>query len=214
MHIFRQQSELNRVKLPSFPCCQLPRQTGSRDHDVATVTPAAAAAAPRVNKHSRALEFVTCAFVYSLENMVNRCVAGGCGNSSTTGHRTHTFPSRDSKYFRAWVRFVQQKRQDFSASSVNKRNTVLCGAHFLESDYNEGHLMAYRKGFRSSQRVQLKESAIPTVHAKILVDAKPSTSTSSVLRRTATARKLEVNRVSLLLSYFSLLYIYSSLLLK
>ena len=67
--------------------------------------------------------------------MVNVCVCGGCSNSNHTGHRVHHFPRMNHPTFRAWVRFVQVKRQDFTARSVTANSTVCC-AHFNESDYN------------------------------------------------------------------------------
>lgn len=63
--------------------------------------------------------------------MLNYCVCTGCTNSSLSGHRVHCFPDRKRSgvSFCAWVRFVQVKRRDFTASPVTI-NAVVCSAHF------------------------------------------------------------------------------------
>ncbi|KAL2103759.1 hypothetical protein ACEWY4_000627 [Coilia grayii] len=95
--------------------------------------------------------------------MVNYCVCGGCTNTSQSGHRVHHFPSRKTKRFRAWIRFVQVKRADFTASSVTA-NSVICGAHFTTECYESGDLMELNMGFRCKDRVRLTKDAVPTVH--------------------------------------------------
>uniref|UniRef100_A0A671TXC6 THAP-type domain-containing protein n=1 Tax=Sparus aurata TaxID=8175 RepID=A0A671TXC6_SPAAU len=81
--------------------------------------------------------------------MVNYCVCGGCTNSSLSGHRVHRFPDRkkNGAIFRAWVRFVQLKRRDFSSASATK-NAVVCG---------------FNVGCRSKNQVRLTPGAVPSV---------------------------------------------------
>ncbi len=80
--------------------------------------------------------------------MVNYCVCAGCTNSTLSGHGVHSFPSRkrSGASFRAWVRFVQVKRRDFTAASATK-NTVICSAHFRPENYLPGVMMEFRMGF-------------------------------------------------------------------
>ncbi|KAG5282329.1 hypothetical protein AALO_G00054790 [Alosa alosa] len=96
--------------------------------------------------------------------MVNSCVCAGCTNSSLSGHRVHYFPNEKSNRFRAWVRFVQVKRGDFTASSVTK-NTVICATHFTPENYQPGDMMEFRMGYRSQNRVRLIHDAVPSVHS-------------------------------------------------
>ena len=108
--------------------------------------------------------------------MVNYCVCVGCSNSSKSGHRTFNFPSVKHPKFRAWVKFVKVKRKDFNARSVTA-NSVVCGAHFREEDYNASDLMAHSMWLKSASHIKLKTSAVPSIHT---VDpAQPSTSTSA-----------------------------------
>ncbi|XP_019905867.2 zinc finger MYM-type protein 4 isoform X2 [Esox lucius] len=96
--------------------------------------------------------------------MVNYCVCAGCTNSSLSGNRVHHFPSRKSKVFRFWVRFVQVKRADFTAGSVTT-HSVVCGAHFTPESYRPGDLLESRMGFRSKDHVRLITDAVPSVHS-------------------------------------------------
>lgn len=73
--------------------------------------------------------------------MVKLCVCAGCTNSCLTGHRVHLFPKKGSPAFRSWVRFVQVKRPDFTASSVQEN----------------------KMGFRS--RVRLIKGAVPSIQS-------------------------------------------------
>ena len=108
--------------------------------------------------------------------MVNYCVCGGCTNLSKSGHWTFRFPSIKHPKFRAWVRFVKVKREDFNARSVTA-NSVICGAHFRDEDYNASDLMAHSMGFKSASYIKLKPSAVPSIHT--VNPAQPSTSTSA-----------------------------------
>ncbi|KAL1250747.1 hypothetical protein QQF64_018543 [Cirrhinus molitorella] len=58
--------------------------------------------------------------------MVNYCVCGGCTNSSLSGHRVNRFPckKRDGAIFRAWVRFVQVKRRNFTTEKCGGSDLV------------------------------------------------------------------------------------------
>lgn len=96
--------------------------------------------------------------------MVNYCVCGGCTNSSLSGHRVHRFPNRkkNGAIFRAWVRFVQLKRRDFSSASATK-NAVVCGAHFRPEDYHPSDLLEFNVGCRSKNQVRLIPGAVPSV---------------------------------------------------
>nr|XP_055038832.1 uncharacterized protein LOC129426493 isoform X5 [Misgurnus anguillicaudatus] len=98
--------------------------------------------------------------------MVNHCVCGGCTNSSRSGHRVFRFPdkTKDCAIFRAWVRFVQLRRRDFTSASVSK-NAVVCSAHFRSEDYRAGDIMECNMGYRGKNSVRLKAGAIPWVHA-------------------------------------------------
>ncbi|XP_034455558.1 uncharacterized protein LOC117770332 isoform X1 [Hippoglossus hippoglossus] len=98
--------------------------------------------------------------------MPNCCVCAGCTNSSLSGHRVHCFPDRTASEagFTAWLRFVQERRPEFTARSVRK-NTVVCGVHFTEEDYDPRELMKHRMGFREQNRVRLKPDAAPSIHA-------------------------------------------------
>ncbi|XP_048009675.1 uncharacterized protein LOC125243875 [Megalobrama amblycephala] len=98
--------------------------------------------------------------------MVNYCVCGGCTNSSLSGHRVHRFPNKkkDGAIFRAWVRFVQTKRRDFSSASASK-NAVVCSVHFRPEDYRPGDIMEVNMGCRSKNQVRLQADAVPSVHA-------------------------------------------------
>ena len=108
--------------------------------------------------------------------MVKVCVCAGCANSAHSGHRVHTFPKKGTPVFRSWVRFVQVKRGDFTASSVNS-NSVICGAHFIDEDYQQGDVMEHRLGFRSMDRVRLIQDAVPSVQSpgQTPTSARPST---------------------------------------
>lgn len=55
-----------------------------------------------------------------------------CRNTSLAGHWVHFFPSRVKTRvsFRAWVCFVQIKRQDFTSASVTK-NLIVCGHNYI-----------------------------------------------------------------------------------
>ncbi|XP_065114768.1 uncharacterized protein [Paramisgurnus dabryanus] len=98
--------------------------------------------------------------------MVNHCVCGGCTNSSRSGHRVFRFPNKtkDAAIFRAWVRFVQLRRRDFTSASVSK-NAVVCSAHFRSEDYRAGDIMECNMGYRGKNCVRLRAGAIPWVHA-------------------------------------------------
>ena len=98
--------------------------------------------------------------------MVNLCVCGACKNSSLSGHRVHRFPNRkkDGAIFRAWVRVVQVKRRDFSSASASE-NAVVCSVHFRSEDYRPGDMKEFNMGYRSKNRVRLRASAGPSVHA-------------------------------------------------
>ncbi|XP_048054396.1 THAP domain-containing protein 10-like [Megalobrama amblycephala] len=98
--------------------------------------------------------------------MVNYCVCGGCTNSNLSGHRVHRFPNKkkDGAIFRAWVRFVQVKRRDFTSASASK-NAVVCSIHFTPEDYNPGDMMEVNMGYRSKNQVRLIAGAVPSVHA-------------------------------------------------
>ncbi len=97
--------------------------------------------------------------------MVNYCVCGGCTNSGLSGHRVHRFPNkkRHGAIFRAWVRFVQVKRQDFIISSVSK-NSVVCMVHFRQEDYRPDDMMEFNMGCKSKNQVRLRAGAVPSVH--------------------------------------------------
>ncbi len=97
--------------------------------------------------------------------MVNYCVCGGCTNSSLSGHGVHRFPNRkkNGAIFRAWVRFVQLKRRDFTAASATS-NAVVCGFHFRPEDYQASDVMEFNMGCRSKTPVRLTPGAVPSVH--------------------------------------------------
>ncbi|KAL1251807.1 hypothetical protein QQF64_019603 [Cirrhinus molitorella] len=67
---------------------------------------------------------------------------------------SHRFPckKRDGAIFRAWVRFVQVKRRDFTTASASK-NAVVCSVHFRPDDYHPGDVMQFNMGCRSRDRV-------------------------------------------------------------
>ncbi|KAI1891205.1 hypothetical protein AGOR_G00141390 [Albula goreensis] len=96
--------------------------------------------------------------------MVHCCVCANCTNSNLSGHRVHVFPSKRSPVFNSWLKFVQVTRRNFNTNSINTKHSVVCSAHFLDSDYLEGDVLEYRMGFRTKQRVRLKPNAIPSVH--------------------------------------------------
>ena len=118
--------------------------------------------------------------------MVKLCVCAGCTNSCLTGHRVHLFPKKGSPAFRSWVRFVQVKRPDFTASSVQD-NSVICGAHFRDEDYIPGELMAHKMGFRS--RVRLIKGAVPSIQS-------PGQTSTTTGRSSTAVNKLGLSRVS------------------
>lgn len=97
--------------------------------------------------------------------MVNYCVCAGCTNSSETGARVFRFPSKTDKRFRQWVRYVQVRRADFTASSVTQ-NSVVCDAHFDDSSYMKGDLMEWEMGFRRKSRVRLSKDGVPSIAAE------------------------------------------------
>ncbi|XP_029921612.1 uncharacterized protein LOC115369185 [Myripristis murdjan] len=70
---------------------------------------------------------------------------------------------RSGAIFRAWVRFVQVKRRDFTSASVTK-NAVVCGAHFRPGDYHPSDMMEFRMGCRCPERVRLSAGSVPSVH--------------------------------------------------
>ena len=119
--------------------------------------------------------------------MVNFCVCAGCTNSSLSGHKTHIFPKKETAAFRSWVRFVQVKRADFTASSVKEKHTVICSAHFREEDYVPGDLIAEKMGFKKT--VRLVAGAVPSIQSpgQVSESARPST----------VVHKLGLSRVSL-----------------
>ena len=140
--------------------------------------------------------------------MVRSCVCPGCTNSPLSGHRMHSFPNKESPVFYSWVKFVQVKRQGFSAASVYPKTSHICSAHFLEKDYSESDILESRMGFKSEQKVRLKTDAVPTVHVTTKKPSKvqqknkqqlPSCS-SSPAKLKASRKKIEVSRVSLLVS--------------
>ncbi|KAG9332959.1 hypothetical protein JZ751_013988 [Albula glossodonta] len=96
--------------------------------------------------------------------MVHCCVCANCTNSNLSGHRVHVFPSKRSPVFNSWLKFVQVTRRNFNTNSINTKHSVVCSAHFLDSDYLEGDVLEYRMGFRTKQRIRLKPNAIPSVH--------------------------------------------------
>ncbi|KAG1963589.1 lethal(3)malignant brain tumor-like protein 2 [Pimephales promelas] len=122
--------------------------------------------------------------------MVNYCVCGGCTNSNLTGHRVHRFPSKkkDGAVFRAWVRFVQVKRRDFTSASVTQ-NAVVCRFHFRQDDYDPSDIMKFKMGCRSKKQVRLKAGAVPSVHAA--PSSGPSSARSSAAVGEALGRKRE-----------------------
>ncbi|KAK0135730.1 hypothetical protein N1851_028407 [Merluccius polli] len=138
--------------------------------------------------------------------MVNYCVCAGCTNSCLTEHRVHHFPSRKSKAFRLWVRFVQVKRADFTAASVTV-HSVICSAHFTPESYRQGDLLESQMGFRSKDHVRLIADAVPAVHLMVS-SSKPKdpletgaggtggpSATTASASRNALHRKLSLSRV-------------------
>ncbi|XP_042601381.1 zinc finger MYM-type protein 4 isoform X1 [Cyprinus carpio] len=97
--------------------------------------------------------------------MVNYCICGGCTNSSLSGHRVHRFPNKKKHgaIFRAWVRFVQARRRDFTSASASK-NAVVCSVHFTPEDYRPDDKMEFNMGCKSKNQVRLKAGAVPSVH--------------------------------------------------
>ena len=120
----------------------------------------------------------------------------------------HRFPPKTASNFRAWVRFVQAKRQDFCATSVHPKSSLICDAHFRETDYNGSDLMEHRFGYRCKQKIRLKSDAVPSIHAVIinrtstgLIDVNSKTkgggpSTNKTTRTSAARSKLEANQVT------------------
>ena len=129
--------------------------------------------------------------------MVKVCVCAGCTNSNSprSGHRVHSFPKKSSPAFRAWVRFVQIKRADFTASSVQPIS-VVCGAHFKTEDYVQGDVMEHRMGFRSLDRIRLLPDAVPSIQT-------PDQSSGSAARPSTVVNKLGLSRVSVSAFYVS-----------
>ncbi len=78
----------------------------------------------------------------------------------------HRFPNKKrhgAAIFRAWVRFVQVKRRDFTSASVSK-NSVVCSVHFRQEDYRPDDMMEFNMGCKSKNQVRLRAGAVPSVH--------------------------------------------------
>ena len=120
--------------------------------------------------------------------MVHSCVCFGCNNSNLSGHRVHRFPNKKDNHFRAWIRCVQAKRSNFTASSVT-RHTVLCEEHFTLDGYNQGDLMELRLGLSQMELCHL------CTQVSLPVPATSGGSESSTSRESA-YRKRELCTVS------------------
>lgn len=68
-----------------------------------------------------------------------------------SGRRAFRLPAQKNQAFRAWVRFVQMKRQDYTSSSVST-NSVTGSVHFREEDFIEEDLMKIRWDFEKGRR--------------------------------------------------------------
>ena len=88
------------------------------------------------------------------------CVAIGCSNQVSASISLHTFP-RDSKRCALWDRFVRLKRADWKKASAR---SVLCSAHFLQTDFDSSNVLQYQLGF-VPKCTRLKDDAVPTIHA-------------------------------------------------
>ena len=88
------------------------------------------------------------------------CVAGGCSNQASASISLHTFP-KDSKRCALWDKFVRLKRADWKKASVR---SVLCSAHFLQTDFDSSNVLQYQLGI-IPKCTRLKDDAVPTIHA-------------------------------------------------
>ena len=88
------------------------------------------------------------------------CVAIGCSNQVSASISLHTFP-RDSKRCALWDRFIRIKRADWKKASAR---SVLCSAHFLQTDFDSSNVLQYQMGI-VPKCTRLKDDAVPTIHA-------------------------------------------------
>lgn len=131
--------------------------------------------------------------------MPKSCVAGGCSKKNSDGVSLHKFPLTDSHRLALWNRFMKVRRADWVGPS---EHSVLCSAHFLETDFafSTQHTM----GFYTKR--QLKQDAVPSVHAPVVVSKKqveqgkrstdPSATPPKKPRSSSAAVKLSLRRVS------------------
>ena len=83
-----------------------------------------------------------------------------CQDTESTGFLTR---KKNGALFRAWVCFVQLKRQDVSSASATK-NAVVWGAHFRQEDYHPSNLLEFSVGCRSKNQVPpLTPVVVPSV---------------------------------------------------
>ena len=120
-------------------------------------------------------------------NMVNRCVAAGCGNVATDNISVFTFPF-DVNLRRKWVAAVRRNRRGWDGPGTA---AVLCSAHFTaDSIETRGVLEARMTGKRTKKH--LVAGAVPTIFPR----ASDAGEQISKRPRTAVAKraKMEVNK--------------------
>jgi len=126
------------------------------------------------------------------------CAAFNCSNSSKSGLSFFSFPLKDGKRCKEWLRLM--KRKDFTPTAASR----LCSAHFSPQCYEQNLALLATLGDQfKPQKLRLKPDALPTIFnferktvEQISIDNEPSRkrSCNTECRRTAfeKRRKLEV----------------------
>ena len=123
--------------------------------------------------------------------MPNRCVAYGCGNTtSVQGITTYYFPN-NARLRQEWVAQVRRTRDKWTGPSGH---SVLCNNHFSQDCFEESFEIGKSFGITGRRR-QLKDNAIPTIFKRKIDDT--LTDSNPVPKKRRAYEKRERRRVSL-----------------
>jgi len=78
----------------------------------------------------------------------NRCVVGGCSNTSRDGFTVYQMPTEPLSTQRGWVNFIQNTRKDFDWNKYSR--VFVCCGHFFIDQFDKVAVSMYLNGFRKS----------------------------------------------------------------
>ena len=81
----------------------------------------------------------------------NRCVVGGCSNTSRDGFTVYQMPTEPLSTQRGWVNFIQNTRKDFDWNKYSR--VFVCCGHFFIDQFDKVAVSMYLNGFRKAAPV-------------------------------------------------------------